>query len=106
MKGFPGAVEYEGDSILEEECDILCPCAVQDIIHSGNAGRIKAKIIVEGANGPITPQVERTVCFLIVNACTANVLWSLFIDFCLFTESKNKIIHFLFFYILSHFPQK
>lgn len=63
VKGFPGAVEYEGDSILEEECDILCPCAVHDVIHSGNAGRIKAKIIVEGANGPITPQVEITTLF-------------------------------------------
>ena len=52
--GFPGAEEYVGPSLLEEECDILCPCAIPGVITSENAPRIQARIIAEGANGPIT----------------------------------------------------
>lgn len=55
VQGYPGAVDYTGDSLIEEECDILCPCARHDVIHSANVGLIQAKVIVEGANGPITP---------------------------------------------------
>ena len=54
--GFPGAKQYTGESLLEEQCDILCPCAVHDVIHSGNAHKIQAKIIAEGANGPTTTE--------------------------------------------------
>ncbi|ESO02589.1 hypothetical protein HELRODRAFT_186449 [Helobdella robusta] len=61
LVGFPGAAAYSGDSILEEECDILCPCATHDVIHSGNVGHIKAKVIAEGANGPITPQAYQVL---------------------------------------------
>ena len=54
IAGFPGAEPYEGPSLLEEECDILCPCAIPAVITEENAPRIQAKIIAEGANGPIT----------------------------------------------------
>ena len=40
--------------MLEEPCDILAPCATQGVINAENAPRIRAKIIVEGANGPTT----------------------------------------------------
>lgn len=46
------------EEMLELECDILLPAALENVIHSGNAGRVKAKIIAEGANGPVTREAE------------------------------------------------
>jgi glutamate dehydrogenase (NAD(P)+) len=53
--GFPGAkdIPNSGDA-LELECDVLVPAALESVITSANVDRIKAKIIVEGANGPVT----------------------------------------------------
>jgi len=44
--------------LLETECDILIPAALENQIHEGNADKIKAKIIAEGANGPVTKEAE------------------------------------------------
>ena len=57
--GYPGATEFRnGFETLEQECDILIPAALENVINSGNADRIKAKIIGEGANGPLTPEAD------------------------------------------------
>lgn len=59
--GFPGATSIPKDqreSILEYDCDILVPAALEDVITFKNAANIKAKIIGEAANGPITSKGE------------------------------------------------
>ncbi|KAJ8022541.1 Glutamate dehydrogenase 1, mitochondrial [Holothuria leucospilota] len=56
--GFPGAEEYK-DNLMFEECDIFVPCAGEKVITAENAGKIKAKIIAEGANGPTTPAADQ-----------------------------------------------
>ncbi|WP_319823927.1 Glu/Leu/Phe/Val dehydrogenase [Thalassovita sp.] len=55
VKGFPDADFTEnGAEVLEMECDILIPAALEGVIHTGNAARIKAPLIIEAANGPVT----------------------------------------------------
>jgi glutamate dehydrogenase (NAD(P)+) len=55
IKDFPGAKYVEdGPSMLEHHCDILVPAALEGVINKGNADRIKAPLIIEAANGPIT----------------------------------------------------
>lgn len=57
--GFPGSTTLEDrGSALELECDILVPAALENQINADNADRIKAKIIAEAANGPVTPEAE------------------------------------------------
>jgi glutamate dehydrogenase (NAD(P)+) len=56
---FPGATNIEKSSdALELECDILIPAALENVIDANNAPKIKAKIIGEAANGPLTPEAD------------------------------------------------
>lgn len=55
VAGFPGGRHVaEGASLLEAECDILIPAATEGVINLSNADRIRAPLIVEAANGPVT----------------------------------------------------
>ena len=59
IKGYPDANLIEdGSSVLEEECDILIPAALEGVIHRDNAERISAKLIIEAANGPVTAAAD------------------------------------------------
>jgi glutamate dehydrogenase (NAD(P)+) len=59
ITGFAGAKTIkDGNSVLEQECDILVPAALENQIYKENAPKIKAKIIAEGANGPVTSAAE------------------------------------------------
>ncbi len=55
ISGYPDATHSEnGAALLEEECDILIPAALEGVINLTNAERIKAPLIIEAANGPVT----------------------------------------------------
>src|SRR5882762_9263922 len=56
--GFPGADSISNKDILEQPCDILLPAATGSQIREDNADRIQAQIVVEGANGPTTPEAD------------------------------------------------
>lgn len=58
LAGFTGGDAINNEQLLELECEVLAPCAMEDQITSHNAGRIKAKIIAEGANGPTTAKAD------------------------------------------------
>jgi len=55
---FPGAMNITNEELLELPCDILVPSALEDVIHRQNAERIKAKMILEMANGPVTAEAS------------------------------------------------
>ncbi len=56
---FPGAENFaKNTDALEMDCDILIPAALENVINGENAARVKAKIIGEAANGPLTPEAD------------------------------------------------
>ena len=58
VASFPGGDEVSNEDLLELECDILVPAAIHGVINTVNADRIKAKLVVEAANGPTTPAAD------------------------------------------------
>jgi glutamate dehydrogenase (NAD(P)+) len=58
LHGLRGAEEITNDELLLLECDVLAPCALEQVITGDNADRVKAKIVCEGANGPVTPGAD------------------------------------------------
>lgn len=58
LDGFPGAQKITNEELLALECEMLIPAALGGVIHEGNAGQVRAKMIIEGANHPTTPEAE------------------------------------------------
>ena len=58
LAGWTGAPSIPRDEILFHECDVLIPAALGGVITGENAGRIKCRVIIEGANGPTTPEAD------------------------------------------------
>jgi len=58
VRGFPGTKEITNEDLLELNADILVPAALENVITARNAKNIKAKILVELANGPTTPEAD------------------------------------------------
>src|SRR5690348_11775150 len=58
VHGFPGAEKYDPAELLVADCDVLIPAATENQISSRNADRIKARVLVEGANGPTTAAAD------------------------------------------------
>jgi glutamate dehydrogenase (NAD(P)+) len=59
LAGFPGADPLAHTEVMELECEVLIPAALESQITEGNAGRIRARVVAEGANGPTTPGADR-----------------------------------------------
>lgn len=56
---FPGTKSITNDDLIEIDCEILVPAAVQSVIHEDNAHKVKADLIIECANGPVTTEGEK-----------------------------------------------
>nr|WP_296749773.1 Glu/Leu/Phe/Val dehydrogenase [Thioalkalivibrio sp.] len=60
VEGFPGVgFERDGARMLEADCDVLIPAALEGVVHAGNAERIQARLVVEAANGPCTWEADQ-----------------------------------------------
>jgi glutamate dehydrogenase/leucine dehydrogenase len=57
--GFPGTKQISSADPITVDCDILAPSALQNAITTENAGKVKAKLIIEGANGPTLPAADK-----------------------------------------------
>jgi glutamate dehydrogenase (NAD(P)+) len=58
IQGYGGGDSIGTQEILEQDCDLLLPAATESVITSKNAHKIKAKLLVEGANSPTTPPAD------------------------------------------------
>jgi glutamate dehydrogenase (NAD(P)+) len=72
---YPGATNLDTRAALELECDVLIPAALEGVFTEENAPRVNAKILLEGANGPTTPEADpifRTKGILVIPDIYAN----------------------------------
>lgn len=58
LEGFKGADAISNDELLALDVDVLAPCALEQVIHRDNADQVRARIVCEGANGPVTPGAD------------------------------------------------
>lgn len=61
LDGFKGAKKISNDDLLVQDCELLIPAALGGVIHSDNVNDIKAKVIIEGANGPIDADADEVL---------------------------------------------
>lgn len=61
IKGFEGAEEFDRNKVFEFDVDLFSPCALENAITLETVNKIKADIIVEGANGPTTPEADKII---------------------------------------------
>lgn len=92
VRGFKDATETTNTAVIEAPCDILIPAATQSQITNANAKRVKAKIIAEGANSPITPDadelLEQRGIFVIPDIlCNAG---GVFVSFLEYTQETQR----------------
>ncbi|MEK6798765.1 MAG: Glu/Leu/Phe/Val dehydrogenase [Planctomycetota bacterium] len=59
VSGFPGSKPISNEEVLELQCDVLYPSALEGVLTGANAGKVKARIICELANGPTTPDADK-----------------------------------------------
>jgi glutamate dehydrogenase (NAD(P)+) len=59
LTGYPRAEKISNEELLTMDCDVLLPAALENVITSKNARKIKAKVICEGANGPTTAGADK-----------------------------------------------
>jgi glutamate dehydrogenase (NAD(P)+) len=100
VAGFANAEVIPNDAFWDVDCDILIPAALEQQITAANAGRIKARLVIEGANGPTTPEAddilqERNILVLpdvIANAGGVTVSYFEWVqDFSSFFWSEDEI---------------
>jgi glutamate dehydrogenase/leucine dehydrogenase len=61
VEGFPEAEPITPEDLLALECDILVPAALENAVHVDNAAKVRAKVVAEAANGPLTPAADRVL---------------------------------------------
>jgi glutamate dehydrogenase (NAD(P)+) len=57
--GFGVAEAISNEDLLILDCDVLAPCALEQVVTADNADNVKARIVAEGANGPVTPEADQ-----------------------------------------------
>ena len=58
LEGLRGAEPISNEDLVLVDCDVLAPCALEQVVTSENADKVRASIVVEGANGPLTPAAD------------------------------------------------
>jgi glutamate dehydrogenase (NAD(P)+) len=58
LTGLPGTESITNQELIEFDCDVFAPCALEQVVNEQNAASVKARIVAEGANGPVTPVAD------------------------------------------------
>ena len=61
LKGFPGGEALSNEQLLEQPCTVLIPAALERVITAQNAGKLKCRLLAEGANGPTTNEADQII---------------------------------------------